>query len=90
MQNSPRCTHRISEQPWYLFRDNDGSYGHGVQRFRTACGIEHETGLFIRGSTFSGGQEGGYTPGLDHSMPPDVPFANICCYMEQLRDAVEL
>lgn len=30
-------------------------------------------------------EEGGYVPGLDHSMPPDVPFANYCYYMEQLR-----
>jgi uroporphyrinogen decarboxylase len=28
--------------------------------------------------------EGGYVPGLDHSMPPDIPFANYCYYMEQL------
>ncbi len=30
-------------------------------------------------------QEGGYVPGLDHSIPPDVPFANYCYYMKQLR-----
>jgi len=28
--------------------------------------------------------DGGYVPGLDHSMPPDVPFANYRYYMEQL------
>jgi uroporphyrinogen decarboxylase len=30
-------------------------------------------------------EEGGYVPGLDHSMPPDVSFANYCYYMERLR-----
>ncbi|MHB9129552.1 MAG: uroporphyrinogen decarboxylase family protein [Armatimonadota bacterium] len=30
-------------------------------------------------------EDGGYVPGLDHSMPPDVSFANYCYYMEQLR-----
>ncbi len=30
-------------------------------------------------------EEGGYIPGLDHSMPPDVPFANYLYYMEKLR-----
>ena len=29
-------------------------------------------------------REGGYVPGTDHSVPPDVPFANYCCYMEKL------
>jgi len=29
--------------------------------------------------------EGGYIPGLDHSIPPDVSFANYCYYMEKLR-----
>jgi hypothetical protein len=29
-------------------------------------------------------EEGGYIPGLDHSMPPDVPFANYQYYMEAL------
>ncbi len=29
-------------------------------------------------------EDGGYVPGLDHSMPPDVPFANYCYYMEAL------
>lgn len=29
-------------------------------------------------------EEGGYVPGLDHSMPPDVSFANYCYYMEHL------
>ncbi len=29
-------------------------------------------------------EEGGYIPGLDHSMPPDVSFANYCYYMEKL------
>jgi len=30
-------------------------------------------------------EDGGYVPGLDHSMPPDVPFANYCYYMERLK-----
>jgi len=30
-------------------------------------------------------RDGGYVPGTDHSLPPDVPFANYCYYMEQLR-----
>jgi hypothetical protein len=27
-------------QPRYLFRDNDGIYGHGVRAFLDSCGIE--------------------------------------------------
>lgn len=30
-------------------------------------------------------EDGGYVPGLDHSVPPDVSFANYCHYMEKLR-----
>jgi len=30
-------------------------------------------------------EEGGYVPALDHSMPPDVPFANYLYYMEKLK-----
>lgn len=30
-------------------------------------------------------EEGGYIPGLDHGVPPDVPFSNYCYYAEQLR-----
>jgi uroporphyrinogen decarboxylase len=33
-------------------------------------------------------EEGGYVPGLDHSMPPDIPFAHYCTYMERLREIV--
>ena len=33
-------------------------------------------------------REGGYVPGTDHSLPPDVSFANYCCYMEKLRAAL--
>ena len=33
-------------------------------------------------------EEGGYVPGLDHSMPPDVPYANYVYYMTALRRAV--
>lgn len=33
-------------------------------------------------------EEGGYVPGLDHSMPPDVPFANYLYFMEALRQSV--
>jgi uroporphyrinogen decarboxylase len=33
-------------------------------------------------------EEGGYVPGLDHSMPPDVPYAHYRLYMEKLGDAV--
>lgn len=31
-------------------------------------------------------EEGGYVPGLDHSIPPDTPFANYLYYMEHLRE----
>ena len=31
-------------------------------------------------------QDGGYIPGLDHSIPPDVSFANYCYFMEKLRE----
>jgi len=30
-------------------------------------------------------QAGGYIPGTDHSIPPDVSFANYCYYMEKLQ-----
>jgi len=30
-------------------------------------------------------KEGGYIPGTDHSIPPDVSFANYCYYMEKLQ-----
>jgi len=33
-------------------------------------------------------EEGGYIAGLDHSMPPDVPFANYVYYMTALGRAV--
>jgi uroporphyrinogen decarboxylase len=33
-------------------------------------------------------EEGGYVPGLDHSVPPDVPYANYCHYMERLLQCV--
>ena len=33
-------------------------------------------------------EEGGYVPGPDHSMPPDVPFANYVYYMNALRKVV--
>ena len=29
-------------------------------------------------------REGGYIPSPDHSLPPDVPYANYCYYMERL------
>jgi transposase InsO family protein len=29
----------FGEQPRYMFRDNDGIYGHGVRRFLRSCGI---------------------------------------------------
>ena len=33
-------------------------------------------------------EEGGYVPAPDHSLPPDVPFANYRYYMERLRQIV--
>ena len=30
-------------------------------------------------------REGGYVPGTDHTLPPDISFANYCYYMEKLR-----
>jgi hypothetical protein len=33
-------------------------------------------------------EEGGYIPGLDHSMPPDVSYAHFRYYMERLWDLV--
>jgi uroporphyrinogen decarboxylase len=33
-------------------------------------------------------EEGGYVAGLDHSCPPDIPYANFRYYMEQLWKAV--
>jgi hypothetical protein len=32
-------------------------------------------------------EEGGYVPGLDHSMPPDVPYAGYLMYMRKLAEA---
>ena len=34
-------------------------------------------------------RDGGYVPGLDHSMPPDVPYAHYCYYRRRLRETVE-
>jgi len=34
-------------------------------------------------------REGGYVPGTDHSIPPDVPYADYCYYMERLRETIE-
>lgn len=33
--------------------------------------------------------DGGYVPSLDHSAPPDIPWANMCYYMEYLRERLE-
>ena len=33
-------------------------------------------------------EEGGYVAGLDHSMPPDVPYANFRYYWRRLAEAV--
>ena len=30
-------------------------------------------------------EEGGYLPGIDHSVPPDVSWGNMCCYVETLK-----
>jgi uroporphyrinogen decarboxylase len=30
-------------------------------------------------------EEGGYVPGPDHSLPPDVPYSGYLYYMEKLR-----
>lgn len=32
--------------------------------------------------------DGGFVPMLDHSAPPDIPYANYCYFMEQLRKAL--
>jgi len=32
--------------------------------------------------------EGGFVPMLDHSAPPDVPYANYCYFMERLKKAL--
>ncbi len=34
-------------------------------------------------------EEGGYVPGLDHSMSPDVPYANYLYFMEALKKVCE-
>jgi len=34
-------------------------------------------------------REGGYVPGTDHSIPPDVPYEHYCYYMDRLRQTVE-
>ena len=34
-------------------------------------------------------EEGGFVAGLDHSIPPDVPFANYRYYMTRLREMIE-
>lgn len=33
-------------------------------------------------------EEGGYVPGLDHSIPPDVSFENYLYYMKQLKKTI--
>ena len=35
-------------------------------------------------------EEGGYIPGLDHSVPPDVPYGNYCYYLDALNSAWQL
>jgi uroporphyrinogen decarboxylase len=30
-------------------------------------------------------EDGGYVPGPDHSLPPDVPFANYCYFVEKIQ-----
>ena len=32
-------------------------------------------------------EEGGYVPGIDHSLPPDVPYAHYLYYMRKLGEA---
>jgi uroporphyrinogen decarboxylase len=32
--------------------------------------------------------DGGYVPMLDHSAPPDIPYANYCYFMEKLLKAL--
>lgn len=32
---------------------------------------------------------GGYSPFVDHAVPPDVPFGNFCYYMELVRELLE-
>jgi hypothetical protein len=34
-------------------------------------------------------REGGYVPGLDHSMPPNVSYANYCYYRERLWETIQ-
>ena len=34
-------------------------------------------------------EEGGYIPELDHSVPPDVSWANFCEYIEYLKHRLE-
>jgi uroporphyrinogen decarboxylase len=31
-------------------------------------------------------EDGGYVPGTDHSLPPDVSYENYCYYMERFLD----
>jgi hypothetical protein len=33
--------------------------------------------------------DGGYVPALDHSAPPDISWANVCYYLEYLRERLE-
>ncbi len=33
-------------------------------------------------------EEGGYIPGPDHSLPPDVPFSHYCYFMDKLREVL--
>ena len=30
-------------------------------------------------------EDGGYIPGLDHAAPPDIPFENVCYYIDCLK-----
>ncbi len=31
-------------------------------------------------------EDGGYVPGLDHGAPPDIPFRNVCYYIDCLKN----
>jgi uroporphyrinogen decarboxylase len=58
----------------------------GVDKRRLTCGFAEIDAEIHRHRELIA--EGGFVPMLDHSAPPDIPYANYCYFMEQLKKAL--
>ena len=59
---------------------------HGINKRALACGRGAIEGELARVRPLI--EEGGYIPGPDHGIPPDVPFGDYCYFMERLGDVL--